>query len=213
MVNMANRKQLLDSALKQIKSPSAWGKMTGLVTVLVLLLQAYHDIRTDVQSAREGAQEAKEEVGQTEESLQRKGKLSEKETEAAVVDLQDKLQFLYTESTLLKDRVEDLELENRRLFARLKRYYDLPGKPERNLRNSARLSGGAGAGGGAGMGMSSASGTISEDSEDSEDSVSPPPPENEGGFLPEALPQMSAEKSEYVDSNGNLRFEPYQGTW
>lgn len=190
----SNRKQLLDGAFKQIKSPSLWGKMTGLLTVLVLMLQAYYDIRDDVQSA-------KEEIGQTENGIQRKGQLAEKETMAAILELQDKLQFIYTESILLRDRVEDLELENRRFQTRLERYRDLSGippeeMPEKDLRSLARL---------LLPFLSDESETKSGVEERSEYvtlSVESPPAEPRSEDMPE-----------HVDSDGKLTFNDYQKTW
>jgi hypothetical protein len=139
-----NRTKLVENAVTLLKSPSLWGKFVGVLMTLLLLFQAYYDIRSDIRKAEKEASEAQAEVDEAQEKILNKGKLSELNTGEAIRELQDTMQFLYEEVVLLQDHATDLALENKRLKARLDRYRDLSGIPpeemdESDLRSLAHL--------------------------------------------------------------------------
>jgi hypothetical protein len=107
------------------KKPSVWGGVVTIATALTLLLQTCNDIRGDIKEVRE-------KVGMESSTREEKGKQVETEVSEAVKDLQDKLQFIYDEGALLKDLIDDLELENRRLRASFSRFRSsgVNGSPE-----------------------------------------------------------------------------------
>lgn len=127
-----NRKKLSDKSLELLKNRSLWMKFAGVLSTLIFLTNAYYDLQERIQKTSQ----------ETEKELIGKGQLSEQLTIEAMVELQTKLQFVYERGTLVQDRVEDLELENKRLYARLERFRSITGIPfeEEDLKDlAARL--------------------------------------------------------------------------
>lgn len=118
-----NKKKIAEKSLEHLKNPRTWGQLlTAVFSTLIFLIPTYYELRED--------------VDQSSENLAGKGKDSEQSLVEALKEVKERMQFLYNRTqanhagvVLLEDRMAELELENKRLSARLERYRAATGVP------------------------------------------------------------------------------------
>jgi len=152
---------VLDNVRKQLKSPGFWGKFSGVLLTVLLIIQFYYDVRQDLTNTKTAITKTQNEVEKTDEKVEKtnkKGKTSEESLIGSVLKMQEALQYLHSENLALKkqlgeieaqedsnlvwmEQVHQLEIENERLYGQLARFQSIAGVfYEEDMKDKEKLS-------------------------------------------------------------------------
>jgi hypothetical protein len=85
------KEKLFNAAFELIKKPGLWAKLTGAITILVLLTQAYYDIKKDIVESKE--------------KIENKRIITAESVQEAVNELRVKLIIVHEEVIIAREEV------------------------------------------------------------------------------------------------------------
>ncbi|MHC4777378.1 MAG: hypothetical protein ACYTFG_02245 [Planctomycetota bacterium] len=132
----ANITEKSNRIAESIRKPSFWGVVVAIFTFLTLAVQAYLDIRADMDEHQEDI----DEIEDKKEDIEDKGAATEKEFNLSSKEVQDRVQYLHDEKEALYGDVEQLQKDLRRTKKRVQRLQEACGVvPEMSDEELAKL--------------------------------------------------------------------------